>query len=108
MKLVLLICGWCLMTSLTFEATWYNLHGNLTASGERFDRNGMTCASNKFKLGTILKVTNLRNNKSVVVKVNDRGGMKPYIIDLSLGAFEKISELGYGRIKVNVEVIEKK
>jgi rare lipoprotein A len=101
----LIIVGWLMLTSLTFEATYYggSFHGNLTYSGEKFDKNKMTCASNHFKIGTMLQVTNPTNNKSVVVKVNDKGQMKNNIIDLSERAFKKIAMLKEGRIKVTIK-----
>lgn len=106
---LLLICGWCLMTSLTFEATWYGkeFDGNYTYSGERFDMNAMTCASNVFKMGLKLKITNLENKKSVVVKVTDKGRMPNHVIDLSQGAFSKIANLKKGRIKIRIKPILK-
>jgi rare lipoprotein A len=101
----LIIGGWLVLTSLTFEATYYggSFHGNLTYSGEKFDKNKMTCASNHFKIGTVLEVTNPINHKSVVVKVNDKGGMKKNVIDLSERAFKKIASLKDGRIKVTIK-----
>jgi rare lipoprotein A len=57
-------------------ATWYNLHGNRTASGERFHKDSLTAAYNFVKLGTYLKVTNISNEESVIVKVTDRMGNK--------------------------------
>lgn len=107
---ILIICGWCLITSLTFEATWYGkaFDGNYTYSGERFNMNGMTCASNVFKMGLNLKITNLDNNKSVIVKVTDKGQMPNHVIDLSQGAFSKIADLKQGRIKIKIHPILKK
>ena len=87
------------------HATWYGnqFHGRLTASGERFNQNAMTCASNKHKLGTQLKVTNTANGKSVVCHVNDTGKLgKGVVVDLSKGAFAKIAPLSQGRVKVKV------
>lgn len=109
MKL-LLICGWCLVTSLTFQATYYGkaFHGNYTYSGERFDMNGMTCASNVFRMGLKLKITNIENGKSVVVTVNDKGAMPNEVIDLSEGAFRRIANLKQGRIKIKIHPILKK
>ena len=76
-------------------------HGRLTANGENFDMYGFTCANKKLAFGTILKVTEKKNGKSVLVRVNDRG---PYvgdrIIDLSYGAAEYIGNLGLPEIKV--------
>ena len=90
------------------NATWYGgkLHGRKTASGERFDQNATTCAHRTYKFGTYLKVTNLKNGKSVVVKVNDRG---PYAkgkgIDLSLGAAKAIDMVKSGTARVRIEVV---
>lgn len=87
-------------------ASWYGpgLHGNTTASGEVFDMNAMTCAHKYYAFGTMLEITNLANNQSVVVKVNDRG---PFIagrhIDLSRAAFEKIASLGSGTINIKIK-----
>ena len=95
----------------TGKASYYTVESssNLTASGERFDEDGMTCASNDYPFGTILKVTNIENNKDILVKVNDRGGFKKYgrIIDLSKGAFAKIADLKLGVINVTVQKIIK-
>lgn len=87
-------------------ATWYGgkFHGRLTASGERYNQNALTCASNQYKFGTRLKVTNKANGKSVVCRVNDRGGFGKYgtALDLSKGAFKKIAPLSQGKIKVTI------
>lgn len=93
------------MKTIILIATFYGgvFHGRLTASGERFDKNKFTCASNYYKIGTILEVTNIANGKSVVVKVNDRGGFKGMKIDLSEGAFKRIANLKQGVLKVRVE-----
>lgn len=93
------------MKTLIFLATFYGgvFHGRTTASGEKFDKNKFTCASNHYKIGTILEVTNVLNGKSVVVKVNDTGGFKGKKIDLSEGAFKKIANLKQGVIRVKVE-----
>ena len=102
--IIIAMCFFCL-TSF-YEATFYNLEGNITKSGEVFKSNKMTCASNKFPIGAILKVTNTKNNKSVIVRVNDCGKMKDNIIDLSKGAFKKIAKLEEGRINVRVAIIK--
>lgn len=102
--LQLVMCIWCLTS---FTCTWYggSFHGNFTKSGEVFDKNKLTCASNHFKLGTKLKITNLENGKSVVVKVNDTGAFKDKNIDLSEGAFKRIADLKKGRIEIKVKKI---
>lgn len=90
------------------SATWYNLNGNYTASGEKFYRDSLTAAYNYADFGTYLKVTNIDNNESVIVKVTDRMGNKSAnIIDLSLSAFDSISSPSTGKIKVKLEKIKK-
>ena len=91
----------------THTATWYNLHGNRTASGDRFHKDSLTAAYNFLKLGSYLRITNLSNDKSIVVKVNDRMGIKTSNrIDLSKCAFDSIASIGSGRIKVKIEFIK--
>jgi rare lipoprotein A len=91
----------------TYIATWYNLHGNRTASGERFHKDSLTAAYNFAKLGTYLKVTNINNEESVIVKVTDRMGNKsPNRIDLSISAFDSIANLSSGKAKVLIEVVK--
>ena len=107
MKHIALIALLLSTPAIADYATWYGnqFHGKKTASGERFNQNAMTCASNKHKLGTRLKVTNLANGKSIVCRVNDRGKLgKGVVVDLSKGAFAKIARLSQGRIKVKVTV----
>ncbi len=90
-------------------ATWYDLTGRLTSSGERFHRDSLTCAYNFASFGTLLKITNLSNDSSVIVKVTDRMGYKgKKHIDLSKSAFDSIGDLSSGRLKVNIEVVETK
>lgn len=93
------------MKTLIFLATFYGgvFHGRTTASGEKFDKKKLTCASNYYKMGTMLEITNVLNGKSVVVKVNDTGSFKGKKIDLSEGAFKKIADLKQGVIRVRVE-----
>lgn len=91
------------------DASWYGpgLNGNKTASGEIFDMYGMTAAHKKLPFGTIVVVTNKKNNKSVVVRINDRGPFtKGRIIDLSYGAAYLIDMVKAGVVPVEVEVIE--
>lgn len=89
-------------------STYYanKFHGRKTASGEVYNKNLMTAAMNGIKLGTKVKVTNLTNNKSIIVKVNDRIGSKKNVIDLSPAAFKKIANLSTGRVKVNIEILK--
>jgi len=70
-------------------ASWYGkfFQGKTTASGEPFDENQLTCAHRTLPMGSVLKVTNLQNNKSVIVTVNDRGPVpESRVIDLSYAA----------------------
>ena len=77
-----------------------------TASGELYDKAKMTAAHKKLPFGTIVKVTNKKNSKSVIVKINDRGPfVKGRIVDLSDSAFSSIANLDTGVIEVKIEVI---
>jgi rare lipoprotein A len=83
----------------------YYKSGRLTANGERFNPHGLTAAHRKLKFGTRVKVTNMRNGKSVVVRINDRGPfIRGRVIDLSLGAAKAIglTKTGVGRVKYTV------
>lgn len=89
-------------------ASWYgNESGNRTANGERFDPHGHTAAHRRHRFGTRLRVENLRNGKTVIVRVNDRGPAKwtGRIIDLARGAAEQIGMIHSGVAKVRVTVI---
>ena len=93
----------------TGMASYYadQFNGRKTASGEIFDNNKMTAAHRTLRFGTMIKVTNLANNKSVLVRVNDRG---PYahnrLIDLSRNAASQIGMVLSGTARVRVEVLE--
>lgn len=92
----------------TGYASWYGtkFHGKLTATGEKYNMLGMTAASKELPLPSYVEVTNLRNNKKVVVKVNDRGPfVDGRIIDLSYVAAAKLGMLGRGTTKVRVKNI---
>lgn len=92
------------------KATFYSssLEGGPTASGERYRGSRMTAAHRSLPLGTWVRVTNLANDRSVVVRINDRG---PYgrdrsrIIDLSRAAARKLHMIGAGVARVKVEVL---
>jgi rare lipoprotein A len=84
-------------------------HGRRTASGERFNQRKMTAAHRSLPLGTRVRVTNLANGKSVVVKINDRGPFgrdRSRIIDLSKAAARKLDFLHDGVARVKVEVLK--
>jgi rare lipoprotein A len=90
------------------RASWYGklFQGQPTASGEDFDMNAMTCAHRSLPMGSLVKVTNLRNHKSVVLRVNDRGPVpQNRIIDLSYAAARFLGFGGRGTAPVRVELI---
>lgn len=89
-------------------ASWYGpgFHGRLSASGERFNQNAMTAAHRTLPFGTRVRVTNRNNGQSVIVRINDRGPfVRGRIIDLSVGAAQKIGMYGSGVAPVEVEVL---
>ncbi|WP_061972840.1 septal ring lytic transglycosylase RlpA family protein [Aureimonas sp. AU40] len=84
-------------------ASWYALTSR-TASGERMNPSAMTAAHKTLPLGSKVKVTNLRNNRSVVVRINDRGPfIKGRLIDLSKGAAAKLGFVSAGHTQVQIE-----
>jgi rare lipoprotein A len=90
--------------------SWYGaaFHDRLTASGERFDSSAMTMAHPTLPFGTKVRVTNLRNGRSVVVRVNDRGPfVGKRIADLSHAAAAEIGLLRRGVGKARIEVLGK-
>jgi len=90
-------------------SSWYgpNFHGKLTANGEIYDMYGYTAANKIMPMNTIIKVTNLNNNKSVIVRVNDRGPfVKERILDLSYIAGKKIGLDSTGTAPVEIEVLK--
>jgi rare lipoprotein A len=93
------------------QASFYanKFEGRKTANGEIFSQKKLTCACNVLPLGTWIRVTNLRNGRTVVVKTNDRlhPRMKR-IIDLSKAAAVKLGYVGAGLTRVKIEVLGKK
>lgn len=94
--------------SYTYKVSYYGdgFHGKKTTSGEIFDKNKLTCAAtDKYKLGSYLEVSNPKTNKTVVVRVNDRGKFKKYgrELDLSEAAFKKIAPVNQGVIRVTIK-----
>src|SRR5438874_8301792 len=90
------------------RASWYGkqFHGRSTASGEPYDMFQFTAAHRQLPLGTWVRVTNLRNGRSITVRVNDRG---PYvgnrIIDLSYGAAQMLELRARGTEKVRIDIV---
>lgn len=84
-----------------------DFHGKLTANGEVYDMYGLTAAHKTMPLNTICRVTNLENNKSLILRINDRGPyIKGRILDCSYGAAKKLDFINQGTTKVKIEVIE--
>ena len=89
----------------SYYADEYN--GRPTSNGEIYDMNALTAAHNSLPFNTRVRVTNLANQKSVVVRINDRGPFKDNrIIDLSLAAAKQIAMIGPGTATVRLEVVE--
>jgi rare lipoprotein A len=85
------------------QASWYGPHlqGKKTANGEWFDMNGLTCAHRTLPLGSWVRVTNLKNRRSVFVRVNDRGPVpENRVVDLSYGAARAVGLAGIGKVKL--------
>ena len=96
------------MESQVGMASWYGeeFEGSPTANGETYDSNGLTAAHRTLPLGTKLKVTNLRNNRSIVVRINDRGPfVHDRLLDVSMAAAKVLGFMGSGLAKVRTEVI---
>ncbi len=90
------------------QATWYGpgFDGRRTANGEVFNSNALTAAHRSLPFGTKVRVTNMNNGRSVVVRINDRGPFtRGKIIDLSAGAARAINMINSGVAPVKVEVL---
>jgi len=91
------------------ESSYYaeKFHGRKTANGETFDMYKKTAAHKSLPFNTILEVTNIENNQSVIVRVNDRG---PFvggrILDLSYSAAKEIGMLAKGVVKVRIKILK--
>jgi rare lipoprotein A len=89
-------------------ASWYGApyHGRATASGERYDEEGLTAAHRALPFGTLIRVTNLANGRSLVLRVNDRGPYEPErIVDVTRRAARELGFLGAGSARVRLEVL---
>ena len=92
------------------KASYYHdsLHGNLTANGERYDRNAMTAAHRKLPFGTVVRVTNLENGKSARLRINDRGPfVRGRVIDVSRRAAERLDFVREGVVDVEFVILER-
>jgi rare lipoprotein A len=93
----------------TGVASYYHskFQGRITASGELYDQDKMTAAHNRLPMGTRIKVTNLRNKRFVIVRVNDRlHHRNKRLVDLSRAAASKLGYIGRGITRVKVEVLK--
>ncbi len=92
----------------TGKAAWYGkkFNGRKTASGQRYNADLLTAASKTLPFGTLVRVTNLKNKKSVVVRINDRGPSQPdRIIDVSRAAAARLGMLRSGVVEVELKVV---
>lgn len=90
-------------------ASWYgpSFQGKMTASGEPYNMYALTAAHPALPLGTFVRVTNLRNGKSVIVRINDRGPVVPgRIIDVSYGAARELKFKARGVQRVRLDVVQ--
>jgi rare lipoprotein A len=90
------------------EASWYGArhHGRRTASGEPFDMHALTAAHRTLPFGTRCRVTNRRNGRQVIVRINDRGPyVRGHIIDLARAAAEALDLVRAGHVPVTIEVL---
>lgn len=101
--------GFSSVFRVTGWASWYGpgFHGNLSANGEVFNENDLTAAHKELPFGTMVRVTNLDNGRSVVVRINDRG---PYvgdrIIDLSAGAARVLGMMDSGVAPIQLDILQ--
>ena len=108
----IIFCNICISQQRHTEegiASYYHhrFHGKATASGELYDKDKFTGAHKKLPFGSKVKVTNLANQKSVVVIINERGPYTPgRVIDISYAAAERIDMIKQGVAKVRVETLE--
>ena len=103
------IPGYKVKTVETGKASWYNVRtnrGHATASGERLNERAATAAHKTLPMGTKVRVTNLANGNSEVVRINDRGPfIRGRIIDVTIGTAEKLGFVRSGVVPVKVEVL---
>ena len=91
------------------KASWYGpgFHGRKTSNGERFNMNALTAAHRTLPLPSYVRVTNLSNNKSIIVRVNDRGPFHGNrVMDLSKGAAKQLGFLGAGMANITINSLD--
>ncbi len=90
-------------------ASWYGeeFQGEPTASGEPYDMNGLTAAHRHLPLGTTVQVTNLRNKRTVLLRINDRGpNLRGRLIDVSWAAAQRLGFVHAGLTRVRLRVVQ--
>jgi len=90
------------------NASWYGnkFHGHLTSNGERYNMFAMSAAHKNLPLPSYIQVTNLENNRKIIVRVNDRGPFHPgRVVDLSYAAAKKLDMLKAGTAKVQIKLL---
>lgn len=93
----------------TGKASWYGpgFHGRKTSNGERFNMNALTAAHRSLPLPSYVRVTNLANNKSIIVRVNDRGPFHGNrVMDLSKGAAQQLGFVNMGSANIRIESLD--
>ena len=109
-KDIIIKTSWEYNTTIKGIASFYTIKssGRITANGEKYDENLLTCAFNDAPFNSFLKVTNLANGKWIYCRINDRGGFEKYnhIIDLTPEGFSRIADLKEGIIYVQVEILK--
>ncbi|MBV0881549.1 septal ring lytic transglycosylase RlpA family protein [Noviherbaspirillum sp. L7-7A] len=91
------------------KVAWYGskFNGRITASGERFSARALTMAHKTLPFGTKVRVTNLKNKKSVVVRVNDRGPSSPELVgDVTYAAAQRLGMFRSGVVEAKLDVVE--
>lgn len=113
-KITLIIIGLILVSFIQSDiqkgiASYYgnSLHGHRTYSGEKYHKDSLTAAHRTLPMGTMVKVTNLKNDSVVIVKINDKMGSTKRVIDLSMAAAKKLNFVRAGLATVTLEKIEK-
>lgn len=98
-----------ILKSIEGLASFYadDFNGKVTANGETYKMYGLTAAHNSFPFNTLIRVTNLKNNRSIIVRINDRMPLHPErIIDLSYGAAILLDMVKDGVVKVKLDILE--
>lgn len=97
------------LETVTGVASYYadQFDGKITYSGDVYDMYGLSAAHPSYQMGTVIRVTNLYNDKSVIIRINDKMPYRPdRIIDLSLGCAQELDMVNVGIQEVKVEVLE--